>query len=91
MKWPAKDIEEVLDYSIEWAARLGSTENIDSATFEVLSGAVEIDSSTVIGTAAVAWLSGGTPGIAHVGCEIVTDAGRTFREVVTLPIVDRTT
>lgn len=86
-EWPSKDPNEVLDYVINWTARLGS-DTITSSSFTVdsESGLVK-DSNTNTTTSTTIWLSGGTAGkIGTITNTVITLGGRTMEEAVQLPI-----
>lgn len=87
-KWPFKDPDEVLDYEIDWEARIG-TDTISTATWTIPSGLVK-DSDSTTDYVATVWLSGGTAGTNYsVGCRVVTEGGRTYDETVILPVKSR--
>lgn len=88
--WPAKDPDEVIDYPIDWADRLLG-DLIHSASFEVVSGDVTIDSAEHNGkTISQATVSGGVSGTkAKITCEIVTEDGQTLQQTATLLVRDR--
>lgn len=86
--WPFKDPNEVLDYEIDWSARIGSDE-ISTVTWTVPVGITK-NSDTISDAIAVIWLSGGTAGQSYdIGCRVVTTGGRTFDETVTLSVSSR--
>ena len=88
ISWPFKDPNEVLDYEIDWSARLGG-DTISSVTWTV-PGGITKNSDTVSGDIAVIWLSGGTAGTSYdIGCRVVTTGGRTHDETATLPVSNR--
>lgn len=84
--WPAKDAGETLDYTIDWADRLGC-DSITSATFTLATaaGLTIDDSEHDSDRLATVWLSGGTEGSkAKILCEIETSDGRAMQETVAL-------
>lgn len=88
MVWPAKDANEVLDYSIDFSARLGC-DTIASATFSLATAAgLTIDSSEHDSNAtATVTLSAGTEGgKGKVLCRITTANGNSLDEAAHLPI-----
>lgn len=87
LTWPSKDPNEVLDYQVDWTARLATGETISTSTFTVPTGTVVINSSSFLGAVATVWLSGGTEGEACVILNrMVTSAGRTYDQSVKLRI-----
>jgi hypothetical protein len=91
LQWPAKDPNEVLDYTVDWSARLTTGEKIDASTFTVdADSAVTIQSQTFSHTTATVWLINGTVGkTAEVLNRVTTSAGRVMDETVLLPIQTR--
>ncbi len=88
--WPPKDPDEVLDYQVDWSARLDTGEVITTSVFSIVAGTVTIDSQSFNGALSTVWLSGGTEGETNVlSCEIETDEGRTYNESVRLRIRTR--
>lgn len=84
--WPAKDANEVLDYAIDFSARLGC-DTIASATFSLATAAgLAIDSQDNDGdSTATVWLSAGTAGSkGKILCRMVSTDGRTMDETVSL-------
>lgn len=86
--FPNKDPDEVLDYRIDWTARLG-TDAIATSVWTLTEAAgLTIDSETETTTATTVWLSGGTAG--EVGVllnRITTTGGRTLEETAALTII----
>ena len=79
-----------LDYAWDWTAWLTDGETITSHTITVTTGDVTVESSSVIGGAVVAWVTGGTvPTDAKVTCHITTSAGRQDDRTRTLMVRDR--
>lgn len=85
LTWPFKDPNEVLDYSVDWSARLGS-DTISASTWVVPSGITKnSDSNTT--TATTIWLSGGTEGDSYsLVNRVVTAGGRTFDQTIKLKV-----
>jgi len=72
-----KNATAVLDYPINYASWLGSTDAIASATWSTPSGISAVDSSNTTATTTV-WLSGGVPGNVYEITNVIwTDSGRT--------------
>ncbi len=84
--WPyrhkePKDPNAVLDYRLDWGGWLVPGESIISAVWTVdsLSGVVVVASS-LAGTVATVWLSGGLVGqLARITCRIETDSSPVHR------------
>lgn len=90
LNWTSKDPTEVLDYQIDWRARLVTGETITTSTVTVVSGTVTIDSSSQTSGVVTVWLSGGTNGETCVLLnQIITSAGRTYEQAVRLRIKDK--
>lgn len=84
--WPAKDPDELLDYS--WTVPLDDGDTISGFTILLDSGTVTIVTKESSGAAATAWLSGGTNGeTALFTLTVTTNGGRTFEEKAALAIV----
>ena len=86
---PAKDPDEVLDYQLDWTARLdGDTISSSSAVLE--EGDATIDSQSYVSAVHTVWLSGGTAGtVTIVTLRIVTAGGRTMDESIKVKIKER--
>lgn len=90
LRWPFKDPDEVLDYEIDWSARLNG-DTIVSSDFILPSGASLVeDSASHTTTTTTIWLSGGADGQAYeVTNRIVTNAGRTMDQTIRLKLKTR--
>ena len=91
LSWPAKDPDEVLDYSIDWGTnRLQTGETIDTSDWSVIAGSVVIAGSpapSINGGTTTVWLTGGTDGDAcELNNKITTSVGRTYEQLVRLRI-----
>lgn len=85
LEWPTKDQDEVLDYQMNWLARLDG-DTIDTSTWVVPAGLVK-DSDTFSGPVATVWLSGGTDGENYTLLNrITTTGGRTMDQSVKLRV-----
>lgn len=85
LTWPNKDPDEVLDYQIDWLPRL-IDDTIASSSWTVPVGLTNV-SSSFTDTRALVWLSGGTIGESYsILNRIVTAAGRTMDQTVTLTV-----
>lgn len=91
LSWPAKDPDETLNYLIRWAPRIPG-DNINEATFSVISGHVSIQGSSFDGTAntTTVILSGGTEGeVCEIHCRATTVGGLVLDQTVQLRIKSR--
>jgi hypothetical protein len=87
--WPAKDPDEILDYSINWVQPLAN-DTIVTSTWAI-SGPGGLTQTTATNTATLAtiWLSGGTLSQTYaVKNTIVTAGGRTFDQTVNIKIAN---
>lgn len=88
LKWPQKDPDEVLDYQIDWSARLGD-DTIASSAWETPDGITQ-DSDSNDDTTTTIWLSGGSAGESYTFTNrIVTDGGRTMDQSVKLKVKEK--
>lgn len=87
LTWPEKDPDEVLDYDIDWSARMADGDAIVSSVWTKVSGSVVIDSDSSSSAATKIWLSGGTLGET---CEflnrVTTNDGRVMDQTVYLKV-----
>jgi hypothetical protein len=88
-----KDPDARLDYAFDWRGDdpwLEEDETIESYTFEVVQGDVEVDADAELNGVVTAWLIGGTPGVkSKLTCHIVTDVGREDDRTMTITIKER--
>jgi hypothetical protein len=85
--WPVKDPDEVLDYVIDWSARLAISDAISSSSWPDFPSGITKDSDTFDDATTTIWLSGGTSGESYkLTNRIVTSGGRTMEETVKLPV-----
>lgn len=85
LSWPFKDPNEVLDYDVDWTARLAG-DTIVSSDWTVPAEITE-DSNSFSETVAKIWLSGGTISEQYeLLNRIVTAGGRTMDQTVKLKI-----
>lgn len=83
--WPPKDPDEVLDYQIDWTARLDG-DTIDTSDW-IMPNSITKDSATFSDTASTIWISGGLLGSSVVLTNRITTAGgRTMDQSVKLQI-----
>lgn len=90
LTWPDKDPDEVLDYVLNWTARLAG-DTITSSTWFVPDD-IDLDSDSFTDTATTVWLSGGdlsnTTGH-DLTNRITTAGGRTMEQTVRIRSVSR--
>jgi hypothetical protein len=85
LKWPDKDPDEVADFGIRWAGRLGA-DTIATSLWTVPSGIFK-DSDSHDDKTTILWLSGGELGATYEFLNRVTTAGgRKFDQTVTLKL-----
>lgn len=89
--WPAKDPDEVLDFS--WDVPLDAGDTISGTpTRTVITGTVSVEEPTFSGARITVYISGGASGetaVIELTCQ--TSGGRTFQETFVLPIKDSAT
>lgn len=90
IKWPAKDPDERLDYTIDWTdwfgAIDGAGDSISTSEWTVPSGLTK-HTDDIDGLKTTVWLSGGTANESYsVLNHIVTAAGRIAERTVILPV-----
>ena len=89
LTWPDKDPNEVLDYGLDWTARLAG-DSITASSWTVDVGTITIDSDENTTTLTTAWLSGGSAGTTYtLTNRVVTEGGRTMDQSVTLDCVEK--
>lgn len=84
--WPAKDPDEVADYT--WTPGLDEGDTIASHTVALDSGDVTIDSDVHTDTRVTIWLSGGTVGVSAFTLRVTTAAGRTFETAAQIQVAE---
>ena len=93
LNWPAKDPNDVLDYQIEYAPAVIGNDADGIATLDVTvspnaPGALLVSRTTVDGTCAVLWMSGGQAGTVYViTLTMTTVNGRVVQRSVLLPVI----
>jgi hypothetical protein len=86
--WPDKDPNEVLDYTVDWAARLDGDVIVTSVWTVPAPLVPSLESAT--GSATTVWLSGGVAGVIYpVLNRITTVAGRTMDQTTMLRVRDK--
>lgn len=88
LRWPSKQPAEVLDFAIDWSARLEG-DAIEASAFVVPPG-ISAGSSSRTARETVVWLAGGDDRRSYlVVNRITTTAGREMRQAVRLKIKAR--
>jgi hypothetical protein len=83
LNWPNKFVEEVLDYQLDWTARLDG--DVIQSSEAVSPAGVTVASQSFEGALQTVWLSGGSTGNpSQIRLTITTAAGRTMEEIVTI-------
>lgn len=88
----SKDPDDILDYVVDWTARLAVEDIIVESAFTVVSGDIAVDSYSIdeAQKKTTVWLSGGTEGeTAVVLNRIVTAGGRQMDQTCGLKIKSR--
>lgn len=94
-KFPhSKDPNDILDYVIDWTARLDTDDTIDTAVYSIVddgsttgTDGISIDSQGLDVAKAIVWLSGGIDGTtATLLCRVTTVVGRQMDQTVQLKI-----
>lgn len=89
LKWPAKDPDELLDYKVDWAKRLG-TDSIASSSWPNPPANISILTDSHQAKATVIWISGGTAGQTYTFTNrITTTSGRIMDQSIDLPVKAR--
>ena len=86
--FPAKDPQEVLDYTIDWSARIDDNDVIETSTFTLVSGSgLTLGSQSNDDTSTTVWLSAGTLGTTYeILNHIITEDGREMEQTVKIKI-----
>ena len=89
MAWSSKDTDEVLDYHINWTARLtAESDSISTSEWELDEGITK-DSDAETSYTTTIWISGGTTGETYsITNRITTAVGRTYDYTGTILIED---
>jgi hypothetical protein len=87
LSFPNKDPEEVLDYTLDWFKRLGTSDVITSSVWAVDGTGLIIDSDTFSTTQTTLWLSAGVLDASYLLTNhIVTEGGREMEQSVKIRI-----
>lgn len=88
--WPDKDPDEVLDYTLDWSARLGEVDIIIESLWPDPPAGIVMDSDSYSTSSTVLWLSGGEVNASYSFVNrIVTAGGRTMDQTVKLKVKTR--
>lgn len=88
LTWPDKDPNEVLDYQMDWSARLAEGDTISSSLW-IVPAEITKDSDTAGSTSTTIWLSGGSVGDLSLTNRVTTVGGRVMDQSVTLTVVEK--
>ena len=89
LTWPDKDPDEVLDYTVNWAARLAEGDTISTSTWIVPDGITKDSDSRGDSTTTI-WLSGGTLSAEYSFVNrVVTAGGRTMDQTINITITEK--
>jgi hypothetical protein len=92
-KWPEKDPDDILDYSLDWSEQLTiDTDTIESYDVAVVEGTCEVlstpgKSPSFTDTLTLVWIGGGEAGeTCQIRNRIVTTEGRQYDHTRTIKI-----
>lgn len=86
LRWPNKDPDEVLDYGLDWDARLNG-DALASVAWSVTPAGLTLSPDTISGTVATVVVSGGTLGESYsILCRATTISSRIMDQTVKLAI-----
>ena len=89
LNWPIKDPNAVLDYFVDWTAWIATGDSIDNIAWTVPAG-LTLETQTLDGAKAYAWLSGGTADQSYdVLCRITTVDGRIDDRTVSIQVREK--
>lgn len=101
LRWPAKDKDETLDYSLDWSRYLEGSENIQSVSWKIENAdgdkvaftpvntvnGLTINSQSFTNTVATIFLADGTDNQEYkLFCSVTTTGGRTAERPVKIRI-----
>lgn len=90
LNWPYKDPNEILDYTLDWSARLGNEDHIVSSSWVSSSTDVTMTQNSFTDTTSVLWLSGGIARKSYKFTNTITTfKGRTMEQTVGLKIDEK--
>lgn len=87
--WDSKDPDEILDYRVDWTARLAG-DTILTSTWALPTGITKVTDSTDNVNTTTIWFSGGVDGKTYACTNHITTAGgRTMEQTINLPVVQK--
>lgn len=87
--WPDKDPDEILDYKLNWRARIEAGDKITSSIWTVPAGLTS-GTTTYTDYTTTIWLSDGVADTSYtIKNTITTEGGRTMEYSVRLRVVDK--
>jgi hypothetical protein len=87
LRWPDKDPDEVLDYSVDWTNRLAGDTISTSAWSLVTASGIVLGAASNTTTKTTTFLSAGTEGAtAIIRNRVTTAGGRTMDETISINI-----
>lgn len=88
LTWDPKDPDEVLDYKLDWSARMVEDDTITTSIWLPVDGlTVDSDDIGEDGASTTIWLSGGTLDASYdLTNRVTTSGGRTMDQTVKLKI-----
>lgn len=93
LAWPFKDPNEVLDYAIDWTARLPGGDTLTNSTWSIVESnpVLTIDNQSMDPAGlTVVWLGSGAVGVTyHLLNRVTTLGGRTMDQTVKLKIKEK--
>ena len=85
-----RDVDSVVDYTIDWSDCLASGESISSSSWTASPTSLTVDSSSETTTTATAVVSAGSAGVVYrLTNEITTDQARTIQRSVVIRVEER--
>ena len=103
-RWPEKDPDETVDFSVDWSRFLGSDSLVSAEWFiddadgtktgplsnnDIVNG-LQFISPTISGNVATVRFAGGTNNLRYnTSCRITTSQGLIYERSITLPVRDR--
>lgn len=92
LNWPQKIVGETLDYTVNWAAAIG-TDTLDSSTWSIQGSDSNLTTpnSSYGPKSATIWLAGGTANNTYAVINTITTAGgRIWVQAVNIKVVNAT-
>lgn len=89
LKWPVKDPDEVLDYELDWTARLAG-DTILSSVWTASEPTITMDTDSFDDSSTFLWLSDGDAGVTYRMLNHITTLGaRTMEQTVRIRIREK--